>query len=150
MQTERIEATWPQAGSGALFSNSDCRPRPKRDTEQLRFLRTAFYPVINNMNAAYLIRMGQPGGKELVQTPDQAPLGADRDFVNHRTAFLMDLIKYTDLKEVIILRQKILDNAFHGAGSTGPITTSLVPEAQAISECMQVLHRKLKLDPMLT
>ncbi len=62
----------------------------------------------------------------------------------------MDLIKYTDLKEVIILRQKILDNAFHGAGSTGPVTTNLVPEAQATSECMQVLHRKLKLDPMLT
>lgn len=113
-------------------------------------LRTAFYPVINNMNAAYLIRMGQPGGKELVQTPDQAPLGADRDFVNHRTAFLSDLIKYTDLKEVIILRQKILDNAFHGAGSTGPVTTNLFPEAQAIGECMQVLHRRLKLDPMVT
>lgn len=115
-----------------------------------RDLRTAFYPVINNMNAAYLIRMGQPGGKQLVQTPDQAPLGADRDFVNHRTAFLMDLIKYTDIKEVIILRQKILDNAFHGAGSTGPVITNLVPEAQAINECMKVLHRKLKLDPMVT
>ena len=112
-------------------------------------LRTAFYPVINDMNA-YLIRMEHPGGKELVQTPDQAPLGADRDFVNHRTAFLTDLIKYTDLKEVIILRQKILDNAFHGAGSTSQLTTNLVPEAQAIGECMKVLHRKLKLDPMAT
>jgi hypothetical protein len=113
-------------------------------------LRTAFYPVINDMNAAYLIRIDQPGGKELVQTPYQAPLAADCDFVNHRTAFLTDLIKYTDLKEVIILRQKILDNAFHGAGSTGPDTTNLVPEARAVGECMQVLHKKLKLDPMAT
>jgi hypothetical protein len=113
-------------------------------------LRTAFYLVINNMNAAYLIRMEQPGGEKLVQTPNQAPLGADRDFVNHRTAFLTDLIKYTDLKEVKILRQKILDNAFQGAGSTGPVTTKLVPEAQAIEECMRVLHKKLKLGPLVT
>jgi hypothetical protein len=116
-----------------------------------RDLRTAFYPVLNNMNAAYLIRMQQqPGGNELVQIPDKAPLGADRDFVDHRTAFLSDLIKYTDLKEVIILRQKILDNAFKGAGSTGPVTTNLVPEAQAIDACMRVLHKKLKLDPLVT
>lgn len=115
-----------------------------------RDLRTAFYPVLNNMNAAYLIRFDQhPGGKELVQTPDVAPLGADRDFVNHRTAFLSELIKYTDLKEVVILRQKILDNAFKGAGSSGPVTTNLVPEAQAISECMNILHKKLKLDPLV-
>ncbi len=116
-----------------------------------RDLRTAFYPVLNDMNAAYQIRMQQqPGGKELIQTPDVAPLGADRDFVDHRTAFLSDLIKYTDLKEVIILRQKILDNAFKGAGSTGTVTTNLVPEAQAIDECMRVLHKKLKLDPLVT
>jgi len=115
-----------------------------------RDLRTAFYPVLNDMNAAYLIRtQQQPGGKELIQTPGVAPLGADRDFVNHRTAFLSDLIKYTDLKEVIVLRQKILDNAFKGAGSTGPVKTNLVPEAQAIEECMRVLHKKLKLDPLV-
>ena len=115
-----------------------------------RDLRTAFYPVLNNMNAAYLIRMQQqPGGKNLVQIPDKAPLGADRDFVEHRTAFLGELIKYTDLKEVIILRQRILDNAFHGAGSAGPVKTNLVPEAQAIDECMRVLHKKLKLDPLV-
>jgi hypothetical protein len=112
-----------------------------------RDLRTAFYPVLNNMNAGYLIRMEQQrGGKELVLTPGIAPLGADRDFVTHRTAFLTDLIKYTDLKEVIILRQKILDNAFKGSGSAGPVTINLVPEAQAIEECMSVLHKELKLN----
>jgi hypothetical protein len=97
------------------------------------------------------IRMQQqPGGKELIQTPDAAPLGADRHFVDHRTAFVSDLIKYTDLKEVIILRQKILDNAFKDARSTGPVTTNLVPEAQAINDCMRVLHKELKLDPLVT
>jgi hypothetical protein len=113
-------------------------------------LRTAFYSLVNNMNAAYLIRMEQPGGKELVQIPDKAPLGADRDFVEHRTAFLGELIKYNDLNEVIILRQKILDNGFKGAGSAGPVKTNLFTEAQAISECMRVLHKKLKLDPLVT
>jgi hypothetical protein len=112
-------------------------------------LRTKFYTVLGNMNAAYLIRMEQPGGKELVQIPNQAPLGADRDFVDHRTAFVSELIQYCDLKEVIVLRQKILDNAFHGVGSTGPVKTNLVPEAQAIDECMRLIHKKLKLDPMV-
>jgi hypothetical protein len=112
-------------------------------------LRTTFYPMLNDMNAAYLIRMEQPGGNELVQTPNVAPLGADRDFVNHRTAFLSDLIKYNDLTEVIVLRQRMLDNAFQAAGTVGPVKTNLVPEAKAIDECMRVLHKKLKLDPLL-
>jgi len=70
-------------------------------------------------------------GKELVQIPYKARVGADRDFVGHRAAFLGELIQYNDLKEVTILRQKILDNAFHDAGSTGLVKTNLIPEAQA-------------------
>lgn len=81
--------------------------------------------MLNDMNAAYLIRMEQPGGNELVQIPSVAPLGADRDFVNHRTAFLSDLIKYNDLTEVILLRQRMLDNAFQAAGTVGPVKTNL-------------------------
>ena len=70
-------------------------------------------------------------GKELVHIPYRARVGADRACAERRAAFLGELIHYNDLKEVTILRQKILDNAFHDAGSTGLVKTNLIPEAQA-------------------
>ncbi len=109
-------------------------------------VRKKFYPVLNNMHSAYLIRMENPEGRFWTTVVGNVPAPEDEDFVEHRASFLSDLMEYIELKEVRLLRKKMLDNAMSGNHATGEVTTlDLDPEWRALSGCMLTLHKKLKL-----
>jgi hypothetical protein len=110
-------------------------------------LRTKFYNILNDMHSAYVIRMEDPDGRYWVNVVGQVPSADDEDFINHRSNFISDLIQFNDLKEARVLRNAILDNQSNAHTSPGLLTkTDLKPEAFALDTCLNVLHKKLKLD----
>jgi len=112
-----------------------------------RDLRTKFYPVLNNMYSAYIVRMENPQGRYWVTIVGQIPAKEDEDFVNHRSDFLSDLIQFNELKEARSLRKTILDNFVKGDHTPGStVKYDLAPERKALGDCMQTLHKKLKID----
>jgi hypothetical protein len=110
-----------------------------------RALRTQFYPKLNNMYSAYIIRFEKPDGRYWVNIVGQNPLGADREFVDHRSDFISELIAFNELKEARVLRKAILDNSMHNLSVGSTSKHDLGPEADALNECLKVLHKKLKL-----
>lgn len=111
-----------------------------------RELRTKFYPVLNNMHSAYVIRMTNPQGRYWTNVVGYVPSPEDEDFVEHRASFLGDLVQYSELKEVRILRRKMLDNAMSGDHEPGEVATlDLAPESAALSTCLLTLHKKLRI-----
>jgi hypothetical protein len=111
-------------------------------------LRTKFYPVLNNMHSAYVIRMNErPEGRYWVTIVGQNPSADDEQFVDHRSNFISDLIQFNDLKEARVLRKAILDNGMKGHHTPGILTKlDLNPEAVALGDCLKTLHDELKLD----
>ena len=120
------------------------------DWPKQRALRAEFYPKLNDMYAAYLIRFNETKegrGRYLVNVVGNLPSREDDQFVNHRTDFIQGLIAFNELKEARKLRQAILDNSANPHNTPGILSKlDLQPEAQALNECMKVLHKKLKLD----
>jgi hypothetical protein len=111
-----------------------------------RALRTKFYPVLNNMYCAYVIRMEKPEGRYWVNIVGQNPSPADQEFIDHRSGFIQALIEFNELKEARVLRTAILDNSMREHKTPGILSKlDLQPEATALDECMRVLHKKLKL-----
>lgn len=111
-----------------------------------RNLRTQFYPKLNNMFAAYVLRMEEPEGRYWTGTVGYVPSKENEKFVNHRSEFISDLISFNELKEARVLRQIIPGNMGTESGETGtPFKVDLMPEYQSLSDCMSVLHKKLKL-----
>lgn len=111
-----------------------------------RDLRTKFYPKLNNMWGAYLIRMQNPQGRYWTLIVGKVPLEEDQPFVDHRTDFLLDLVEFNELKEVRTLRTAILNNT---SGSHTPgvlVQVDLKPEFDALDACLRRLHKKLRLD----
>ena len=109
-------------------------------------LRRRFYPEVNNLFAAYLIRMEQPEGRFWVSVVGQVPSDEDEEFVEHRSAFLSDIIKFTELKEARTLRTLFLENAMQGDHVVGqPFKLDLKPENDALAACISTLHKKLKI-----
>jgi hypothetical protein len=53
-----------------------------------RELRTKFYPVLNNMHSAYVIRMENPEGRYWTTIVGNMPSPEDDEFVDHRSTFL--------------------------------------------------------------
>jgi hypothetical protein len=111
-----------------------------------RALRTQFYPVLNNIWSAYLIRMENPQGRYWTLIVGNNPSQEDVAFVGQRSLFISDLVKFNELKEARILRKQLLDNMMQGSHAKGlPTTIDLQPEFNAISACHKKLHEKLKL-----
>lgn len=112
----------------------------------LRALRTQFYPVLNNMFSAYVIRMEEPEGRYWTTIVGNNPAPEDEDFVDHRSTFISNLVQYNELKEVRALRKKILDNSITGDHEPGKVMMlDLTPESTALNSCLATLHKKLKL-----
>lgn len=113
---------------------------------QMRALRTKFYPVLNNMFSAYVIRMEKPEGRYWTTIVGNNPAPEDEGFIDHRSTFTSDLVQYNELKEVRALRKKILDNSFTGDHERGKtMRLDLAPESAALHNCLTALHKKLKL-----
>jgi hypothetical protein len=114
-----------------------------------REMRVKFYPVLNNMFSAYVIRMGNPEGRYLVTTVGMTPTEAheDYEFVNHRANFITDLIQFNELREARKLRKDIVTYSMTGDHTEGKeVKRDLMPDYQALNECMKTLHKKLKID----
>ena len=115
-----------------------------------RILRTEFYAKLNNMYAAYTIRFHetpQGQGRYLVNIVGNEPIGADREFVDHRSDFIQGLVAYNELEEARKLRQAILDNATKEHKTPGVLSKlDLQPELEALDACIKQLHDKLELD----
>ena len=111
-----------------------------------RELRTKFYPLLSNMYSAYLIRMENPEGRYWTTIVGDIPSPEDNAFVDHRSSFTSDLVQYNELKEVRLLRKKVLDHAMSGNHKRGEILQyDLAPEAEALGDCLTKLHKKLNL-----
>ena len=111
-----------------------------------RELRTKFYPILNNMFSAYVIRMEKPEGRYWTTIVEHYPAPEDEDFVDHRSTFISDLVQYNELKEVRVLRKQFLDNSMRGDHERGKVMRlDLTPESAALNRCLATLHKKLKL-----
>jgi hypothetical protein len=126
--------------SGAFISLAFNRLFHRRD------LRTKFYPALNNMFSEYVIRMEKPEGRYWTNVVGYVPAPEDEEFVEHRSNFIGDLVQYNELKEVRLLRKRILDNATSGDHTPGKVAKlDLTPESTALNACLNTLHKKLKL-----
>ena len=112
-----------------------------------RKLRGDFYPNLNNIVGAYVIRMEFPHGRYLVMKPGRLPGMQDQEFVEQRSDFISSLVEFNELKEARELRRKMLDNiaASGSAEEGGEVKIELMPEWEAIKACMEKVHKKLKL-----
>jgi hypothetical protein len=109
-------------------------------------LRTKFYPMLNDIHSAYVIRMENPKGRYWTTVVGNVPTPEDEGFVDHRASFLSDLMPYIELKEARVLRKKMLDNAMSGDHTRGQVATlDLAPESAALTGCLKTLHKKLKI-----
>jgi hypothetical protein len=112
---------------------------------QLQASRKTFYPKLNNLLTAYIIRTANPEGRYLVRTVGQVPSEENREFVYHRADFIISSIAFSELKEVRALRRRLIENP-GGTGEAGAIERiDLMPEYQALSDCLDKVHKKLKL-----
>lgn len=74
------------------------------------------------------------------------PLHADKAFVEHRVDFIMNLVTFNELKEARELRRKLLEQQAKEPGEEGDEQKiDLVPDYQALSDCLDKMHKKLKL-----
>ena len=111
-----------------------------------RELRTRFYPVLGNMFSAYVLRVANAEGRHWTTIAENTPSPEDDDFVDHRSSFLSGLAQYNELKEVRVLRRKLLDNAMRGNHNPGQVAKlDLTSEAAALGTCLARLHNKLKI-----
>jgi hypothetical protein len=112
-----------------------------------RSLRTQFYPQLNNFWSVYLLRTEHPEGRYLVCTVGNLPSVEDKSFVDHRTEFIGNLIQFNELKEARKLRRKLIGNLNNpGGAKVGEVLKiDLMPEYQAVSDCIEKVHKKLKL-----
>jgi hypothetical protein len=117
----------------------------------LRSLRTKFYPKVNDVLAAYVIRLEDPKKLFLIQEPDHLPTDdKELKFVDHRSNFIHGLVEFNELEEAREVRKKLVDSSFAGVVVVSPDETSekginLIQEYRAIKHCHDLLHKKLKL-----
>jgi hypothetical protein len=115
-----------------------------------RDMRVKFYPVLNNIHSAYIVRMQTPEGRYWDHVVGKTPTEEhpDYDFVNHRSNFIVsDLIQFNELREVRKLRREFMKSQEQGDHTTGKaVKYDLDPERKALTECLSVLHKKLKID----
>lgn len=111
-----------------------------------RSLRTQFEPKVSSMLAAYAIRLETPQGRFLIRIAGKNPSTEDTGFVDHRSNFVLDLVQFNELREVRVLRKKMLSNS-QGYGLIEAIhfKTDLTPERNALVECLIIVQGKLGL-----
>lgn len=111
-----------------------------------RQLRTAFYQVLLNMYSAYVIRMENPTGRYWINIVGNNPSSDDKEFVEHRSSFVSELVQYNELKEVRTLRTVLLDNGSSGNHTRGEeFKLDLLPESNALGACLAKVHKDLGL-----
>jgi len=109
-------------------------------------LRAKFYPVLNNIHSAYVIRMEDPEGRYWTTVVGNVPTPEDENFVDHRSSFISDVMQFIELKEVRVLRRRILDNEVGGDHTRGQVLKlDLAPEWAALNDCLKTLHKKPKI-----
>jgi len=113
-----------------------------------RDMRVKFYPILNNIHSAYVIRFEKPEGRFWVTIVGQNPSPEDEEFIDHRSQFIVsELIQFNELREVRKLRKAIMENQSKEHVSPGILTKlDLTPESVALGECLKTLHKKLKID----
>jgi hypothetical protein len=112
-----------------------------------RALRTKLYPKVSNLYTAYLVRMESPEGQYWTGRVGFQPHQEDREFIDQRTAVALDLIEFNELEEARKLRRTLIETMSSVEVKQGePFKSDLKPELDAISECMNILHKKLRLD----
>jgi hypothetical protein len=111
-----------------------------------RALRTQFEPQLNNLFAEYVIRMESPEGRYWESHVGYAPDPKDIQFVDHRSTFISNLIQFNELREARELRTKMIVNINPNGAKMGEVLkTDLMPEYVAVSDCLKIVHKKLKL-----
>jgi len=78
-----------------------------------------FYPKVNDIHSAYLIRMETPEKQYLEMTVDRRPSTKDAEFVDRRSLFISDLVQFSELKEARVLRTELANNILSSAGKGG-------------------------------
>jgi hypothetical protein len=112
-----------------------------------RTLRTQFHPVLNDICAAYAIRMQRADGRYLITTVGMTPLPEDVEFVEHRVSFIIRLISFNELREARRLRKDLIIRMNpEGAPQGTVLKTDLMPDYQAIEKCLITVQKKLKLN----
>lgn len=113
-----------------------------------RALRTEFYPKVVDLFSAYAVRIEQPEGRYWKTTVGLEPAPGDEEFVSHRARFLVsDVVRFNELREARELRKRLAATLNpQGAQMGSQIITDLVPDMNALHECVKILHKKLKLD----
>jgi hypothetical protein len=98
------------------------------------------------MHSAYVIRMQNPEGRYWTNVVGNLPSPEDADFVELRSDFLDELVKYIELKEVRLLRRQFAANMMSDNHKVGEVSKlDLTPEAAALGLCLVTLHKKLKI-----
>jgi hypothetical protein len=111
-----------------------------------RELRTKFYPKVNELYVAYLLRMEKLEGRYWVTTVGNNPSSEDKEFVDHRSSFISDIVQFNELKEARVLRKRFLENMVRTTGAPGTnLKADLAPELEALDVCFRKLHEKLRL-----
>jgi hypothetical protein len=113
-----------------------------------RDMRVKFYPILNNIYSAYVIRFEKPQGRYWLNVVGQIPSPQDQEFVEHRSHFICyDLIEYNELREVRKLRKTIVENQATAHTTPGILhKLDLATECEALGECLATLHKKLNID----
>lgn len=110
-----------------------------------RSLRIRFYPKLSSIFSAYAIRMENPKGRYWVTIVGKIPHANDDNFIRHRSHFLGEMIEFTELKEVRKLRQAMLANTNHNAEEGEELTTDLMPELNALGDCVKTIEKRMRL-----
>jgi hypothetical protein len=113
-----------------------------------REMRVKFYPVLNDIHSAYMIRMRNPKGRYWEHVIGRVSFKEDEEFIEHRSNFIVsDLIQFNELREVRKLRREFMkcqEGEDHTDGKLAKY--DLEPERKALSECLSILHKKLDID----
>ncbi len=111
-----------------------------------RTLRTQFHPKLNDIFGEYVIRMEKPEGRYWASRVGYPPSPEDEKFVDRRTEFVTNLPQFNELREARELRRALITDLNPNHAGTGTeIKTDLMPEHTAISRCLDIVQKKLKL-----
>lgn len=111
-----------------------------------RSLRTTFYPKLSDFASAYLLRVQNPEGQVWQSRIGYLPVPEDQGFINHRANFFMGLIHFNELREVRKLRRQMMATLEHDGREGDTITFDLMPEYEAVVDCLFHVQKKLRLD----
>jgi hypothetical protein len=111
-----------------------------------RSLRIQFYPKLCDTFSVYRKRLDNQEDRYWITTVGKPPSPNDDNFIRYRSHFVLDLIQFTELREVRSLRSKLVKNMLAAGGQEGTvIKTDLMPEFDALRKCVRTVQIKLRL-----